>query len=81
MYYQFNHHQSVKNGAWCPLTQMNNLGAIIKKPVIWGTSHHSDCLEVPIDLEEQKVFEEILLELKLSYRKVDNLPNGSFPLY
>jgi hypothetical protein len=81
MYYQFNHIQSVKNGAWGPLSQMDMLGAIIEKPVIWGTSHYADCIEAPDSPEERAVFEDILSELKLSYRKVDSLPCGSLPPY
>jgi hypothetical protein len=74
MFYKFNHFASVRNGSNGPLNQMQPLASLIDKDVMWGQSHHTDCIEAPHLLEDQLAFEEILDELKLSYENVPELP-------
>jgi hypothetical protein len=74
MYYKFNHHRSIDNGAIGPLPKLQQLANMAGTMLIHGYDHNSDCIEAPASEDDRKALECILHEEKMIFEIVENLP-------
>lgn len=77
MFYQINAGPiAVQNRAVSPLKTMFDLAKLLDTNVIAGEHYGQDFIKAPRSEEEQQVVEQLLIEAKLPFEKVQKLPHN-----